>query len=304
MRALFSFFSSLLFAVPLFAQMHAVSVERLPLGESREWNQPVFSPDGERIYFTTAGFNGIWEYSFAGKSIREITDSPRSGFGFAISGDGKTISYRRTLNESSPVRTQELVTQDLSSGTTKVLERGENVSLPTFFHSTVVYLKNGKVTKSVSTESPVGVTLLGIKDTKIGILKDGNEVSLDPLGNGSYIWPSLSPDGTKLLAYEVDRGAFISDLDGNVLAMLGRRDNPVWTRDGKWIVYTDDRDDGHNILSSELYCVSADGAKTVRLTNTDDIIELFPSCSPAENKIVCSSLSGDIYMITYSEEGK
>ncbi len=304
MKSLFILLSSLIFAVPLFGQMHPVAVEKLPLGDNLEWSQPVFSPDGAHIYFTTAGFNGIWDYSVAGKSVRKITDAPRSGFGFAISSDGKTISYRRTLNEASPMRTQELVTQDLSSGVAKVLERGESVSLPAFLHSSVVYMKNGKVTKSVSSDLSAGVTLLGIVNTKIVILKDGREVTLDPLGNGSYIWPSLSPDGTKILAYDMDRGAFISDLDGNVIETLGRKDNPVWARDGKWIVYTDDRDDGHTILSSEIYCVSADGARTVRLTNTDDVIELFPSCSPVENKIVCSSLSGDIYVITYSEEGK
>ncbi len=297
------FLSILLFVSPLLAQIHTVSVEKLPLGDARQWNQPVFSPDGAKIYFTTSGFNGIWEYNTADKSVRQITDSPRSGYGFVLSTDGKTISYRRTFEEGAASRTQELVTQDLASGSARVLERAESVSLPKFVHSTVIYMKNGKVANSVSPETSTGVTVLGIENTKIALLKDGKEISLDPLGNGSYIWPSISPDGTKLLAYDMDRGTFISDLDGNVIEKLGRKDNPVWTRDGKWIVYTDDRDDGENILSSEIYCVSADGSKTVRLTNTDDVIELFPSCSPVADKIVCSSLNGDVYVITYSEEG-
>ncbi len=304
-------------AVPLSAQMHVVSVEKLPLGAEQQWSQPVFSPDGARIYFTAAGFNGIWEYTPSTKSVRQITDAPRSGFGFALSNDGKTISYRRTFDEASRLRTQELVTQDISSGAVNILEKGESVSLPKFSpaspaggQSSVIYLKEGKVVSAASSkvkdshiESASAAVVLGIEDTKIALLKNGSKISFDPLGNGSYIWPSLSPDGTKLLAYEMDRGVFISDLDGNIVKMLGRKDNPVWTRDGKWIVYMDDKDDGHNILSSDIYCVSADGTTTVRLTNTSGVVELYPSCSPVENKIVCSSLSGDVYVITYSEEG-
>lgn len=310
MKAYFVFGTCLLFTLPIYAQMHTVSVEKLQLGSEREWIQPVFSPDGARIYYTTSGFNGIWEYTVSTRSVRQITDSPRSGFGFAISADGKEISYRRTLNEASDFRTQELVTQELSTSAVKVLEKGESVSLPMFLspsvsggNSSLVYLKGGKVASSTASVSSTGTALLGIEDTKIVLLRNGQKVTLDPLGNGSYIWPSISPDGTKLLAYEMDHGAFVADLNGNVLKMLGRKDNPVWTRDGKWIVYMNDKDDGENILSSDIYCVSADGSTTIQLTNTIDIIELYPSCSPTEDKIVCSSLNGDIYVITYSEEG-
>lgn len=302
MKTLLTLFCGFLLSVPLSAQIHTVSVEKLPLGAEQQWSQPIFSPDGSRIYFTSAGFNGIWEFTPSTQSVRQITDAPRSGFGFALSNDGKTISYRRTFDEASRLRTQELVTQNLTSGTVNVLEKGESVSLPKFFKSSVIYLKKGKLANTASTESAAMTVVFGIEDTKIALLKNGSKISFDPLGNGSYIWPSLSPDGTKLLAYEMERGAFISDLDGKILKMLGRKDNPVWTRDGKWIVYMDDKDDGHNILSSDIYSVSADGATTVRLTNTSNVIELYPSCSPVENKIVCSSLSGDIYVITYSEE--
>ncbi len=301
-RTFISIFVGLFFAVPLFAQMHAVSVEKLPLSSQQQWSQPVFSPDGRQLYYTTQDFSGIWEFTLSSKSSRQITDAPRSGFGFALSDDGKTISYRRTLDEASPLRSQELVTQDISSSATTVLERGEDVSLPIFVRSSVVYSKKGVIANATSVDVANGVHLLGIEDTKIILLKNGKKVVLDPLGNGSYIWPSLSPDGTKLLAYEMDHGAFISDLDGNVLRMLGRKDNPVWTRDGKWIVYTNDKDDGNTVLSSDIYCVSADGATVVQLTNTNDVIELYPACSPTENEIVCSSLNGDIYMISYSEE--
>ena len=64
----------------------------------------------------------------------------------------------------------------------------------------------------------------------------------------------------------------------------------------------DDRDDGHVVLSSDLYAVSSDGMTTVRLTDTPGVHEMYPECSPTDNTVVCSSLNGDLYLLTYIEE--
>ncbi len=302
MKTLASLIVCLLVVFPLRAQMRAVVIQKLPLGAEQEWASPVFSHDGSRVYLTNAAFNGIWEYTLSTGSLRQITDAPKSGFGFVVSDDDGMISYRSTTQESAGPRSQELLTQGITSGVVTSIEKGESVSLPKFVRSSLVYLKGGRIATLSSTESTASPVLLGIENTKIVLSRNGDKIILDPLKDGSYIWASLSPDGTKLLAYEMGRGTFISDLDGNILEMLGRKDNPVWTRDGKWIVYTDDKDDGGAIMSSDICAVSADGAATVRLTDTKEVVELYPSCSRMEDKIICSSLSGDVYVITYSEE--
>jgi Tol biopolymer transport system component len=65
-----------------------------------------------------------------------------------------------------------------------------------------------------------------------------------------------------------------------------------------------DNDDGHTITSSDLFCISPDGRTVRQLTFTKNTIELNPKCSPAENKIVCNSLDGEILLMTYVETGK
>ncbi|MCX8057362.1 MAG: hypothetical protein N3F03_07135 [Ignavibacteria bacterium] len=289
----------------LFAQITVTKIEKLPLPFTEEWSYPIFSPDGKKIYLTNSSYNGIWEYNLITSNLRQITDAPGSGFDFSFSDDGNFLVYRKTIyDEKTKERTQELFQVNLKTLSTKKIVSGSDISNPTFIKSNVIY-SSGFETKNLEKVNLSNETkVIGIENTKIVIIHNGVRKVLDPFGNGSYIWPSLSPDKTKLVAYEADRGAFVCDLDGNILAKLGRVDAPVWTRDGKYIIYMDDKDDGHFILSSEIMAVTPDGKSKYQLTSTPNVIELYPSTSPTENKIVCSSLSGEIFLLHYSEVKK
>ena len=250
------------------AQFRIVEVERLPTGDAGAWHQPRFSPDGQRIYFTQQDFGGIWEYRLGDGAIRQITSDRGSGYGYALSDDGSRLAYRRTRYEaSSRRRTQEIVVRDLENGSSSKLSSGRDLSLPVFSGDTVVY-EGMETDAGRPVASSSGVAMLGIQDTKIALRVDGRTVLLDPLDGGRYIWPSLSPEGDRLLAVAMEGGAFISDLDGEILVRLGRRNAPAWTRDGRWIVYMNDTDDGHRITGSDIHVVSADGLESAQLTFT------------------------------------
>ncbi len=291
-----------LFHLAAIAQLNVTKVEKLPLDQSKQWSNPQFSPDGKSIYLTTPDYQGIWEYSLTTQAQRLITDDGRSGFGFVLSPDGKKIAYRRTLNEkNSQGRVQEIVVKELSTSSTQVLASGSDLSTPSFAGTKVIYSEDVS-TKNLEASAAVGKPIiLGIENTKIALAENGNKRLLDPLKNGSYVWPLLSPDAKKIVASDMSKGAFVCDLKGKVLARLGKRNAAVWTRDGRWLIYMNDKDDGHNIISSDLFCISPDGKRMKQLTFTNNEIELYPQCSPVENQIVCSTLDGDIMMLTYEE---
>jgi Tol biopolymer transport system component len=287
------------------SQLSIVNIEKLPLESRSDWDAPQFSPDGKRIYLTTAGYTGIWEYSLDDRSTRIVTEDRGAGYGFVLSPDAKRIAYRRTkTDKETHRRVQEIVVMDLSTGKSTVQASGRDLSLPTFSTAGVVFSGGKEAIDLPSVAKSGEVLLIGIENTKIALVRNGNKILLDPFGKGSYIWPTLSPDRQRIAAYEMSRGTFVCDLDGTVRSELGKKDAAVWTRDGKWLVYMDDKDDGHRILSSELYCTSPDGGTVVQLTDTENVVELYPQCSPTENKIVCSSLRGGIYLLTYKEVGQ
>jgi len=292
------FIVGVFFAASLTAQLKITKAERLPISQSHQWTLPVFSQNGEKIYFTEENFNGIWEYTRSSKSVRQVCDDARSGFGFSLSADGRQLAFRTTTNEGSRDRLQRIIVKDIQTGAVTAVRQGGDVAAPVFSGQTLVSLDAAGPENAAPITGGTPV-LLGIENTKIAMLVNGRKILLDPLNGGSYVWPSLSPNKQLLLAYEMQRGTFVCDLQGGHLIGLGRCDAPAWTRDNKWIIYMADNDDGQRILSSEIMAISLDGKTTIPLTSTPDILEMNPNCSPVDKTIVCSTAAGDLYILTY-----
>ena len=82
----------------------------------------------------------------------------------------------------------------------------------------------------------------------------------------------------------------VMDIEGNILANLGRGEWEQWSPDSKQIVYAMTEQSEFYIEASELYVVNTDGTGKVQLTNTPNVIEVSPSWSPDGTKITCKSL--------------
>lgn len=295
-------FSVALFALQLAAQIQITAVEKLAIPHSEVWLQAIFSPSGKDIYLTNQSYHGIWKYSSKEKTISEITTDAGSGFNFTVSQDETQIAYRRTIqNSSTPQRKQEIVVKSLSTLEEKIVGTGADLQTPVFVSNKLVYTNlQTKKTNIFSTGSSKAI-VLGIEDQKIALMKNGAKKIFDPFGNGRYIWPTFSPNGLQIAAVDMERGGFIVDVDGNNIRLIKRCNSPSWTRSGKYVIGMDDTDDGHTITGSEIIAVSSNGAKRISLTQTADTAELYPKCSPVENKIVCTTLTGDVYLFTYEE---
>jgi Tol biopolymer transport system component len=283
-------------------QIRITATRQLDLPAGQQWLAPRFAPDGLSIFLTTNGYTGIYRYVTATGEFRTVTDEPGAGFGFAVSDDGNRLAYRRTTyGRTAFERTQEIVDVDLRRQTHVQTAAGGNLSTPVFFHEMILYSRGDETASIPQADGAVqSAVLLGIEETKIAIVVNGRKVLLDPFGDGSYIWPSLSPDGSRVVAYEMARGTFVCDLTGKVQARLGRRDAPVWTKDGRWIIGVEEKGDGHRLLGADLFAVAVDGSKTVRLTDSQ-AIELNPSCSPSANTILCNTADGKILLLNYEE---
>ncbi len=288
------------FSFVLRAQVKVTSVEKIILPTTEQWSNAIFSPSEKEIYFTNSNYNGIWQFDLSTKLIKEITRDVLSGFEFSLSSDGKQIAYRRELkSENIRDRKQESVIRSVETLKENIVEKGSDIAVPKFVGNQVLSSQVSKRDVRSFSKSGSQNFVLGIDNAKIFVARNGIATIVDPFVNGQYIWPTLSPDGMHLAAVEMDHGAFVCDLEGKNIVRLGRCDAPNWTPDGEWIIGMDDRDDGNVIYASDIIAVSKDGKQKINLTENSNIVAMFPSCSLNDKKIVFSTPSGELYLLSY-----
>lgn len=286
----------------LLGQLKVTSIEKVPIPSNERWSNPIFSPSGKEIFVTNESYNGIWQYSLSSKLLKVITTDEKSGYNFVISDDGQKIAYRRTVVEGDHIsRIQEVVELDLQSLSKNVLNRGNSISTPVFNRNTVTTLEKISMQKVPSRIMNNTIQVVGIEETKIVLLENGMKKIFDPFKNGSYIWPQLSPDKKKIVAVEMGHSTFVCDIDGSNIIFLGRLNAPQWDRSGFWLIGMEDVDDGHRLISSNIFAKSFDGKQSINLTETFAGIAMYPSCSAVENKIIFNTPDGNVFVLMYEE---
>jgi Tol biopolymer transport system component len=118
-----------------------------------------------------------------------------------------------------------------------------------------------------------------------------------------WIFPELSPDGSKLFAINRRGEIIVTDLQGNRLANLGIGGCERWSPDSKRVVFCVQEESEFDIIASELYIINVDGTGKTQITDTPDEIETGPVWSPDGTKIACGShSSAGIFVIKLSQK--
>jgi len=269
-----------------------------------EYYYPKFSTDNSKIFFSSATYAGIWYYDVNTKQVNNITKEDAAGYDFTTSPDGKEVIYR-TYKMADMKRIFSVVSQNIDTKETKVLVADRKDLYPPKFTTdnklsfavnskleSINYKENAAQLQKVS-EKPVVI----IDNQKIVLFVNGETKTLAPLGEGNYIWPSVSPDNQKLLFTFAGHGTYVSDLNGNIITEIGVANAPQWSPDGKWIVYMVDKDNGQKVTDSEIFIVSADGTKKINITNSKDVYEMYPAWSPDGKRVAFNSEDGKIFIV-------
>lgn len=263
---------------------------------------PSASKSGNKVLLTTDNFTGLWLLDVNTNNIIQLNNYTGAGYNAKfISGEEKVIFRKDDFSRQR--KYSSLIVQNFSDLRETVIEPNtRNLSEASVLkNGAFAYtmadnlqaadLISGKVSPSAITEAVVY-----IENGSIALFNNGTKNILKPLGEGNYIWPSISPDGTKLLFTAAGKGTYVSDLSGNIIANLGYANAPQWSPDGKYVVYMNDKDDGHKLLSSDIYIIGADGQNRTRLTTTEDVLEIYPAWL-SSNKIMFGTQEGVIYFI-------
>ena len=151
------------------------------------------SPDGSYVLITNGANQGLRRYDVATGKTTTITTADGAGFNVQISKNGQELVYRETSFDKQGLRKNNIVRLDMTASKTTTIAKGQR---------DMMAMANTGANMSVS-----------INDRKIVLNKNGKSIVMAPNGpQHSYIWPSISPDGSKLCYYVCGVGCCLSCL--------------------------------------------------------------------------------------------
>ena len=277
--------------------LNVTSIEKVNLPEQAA--VAAISPLGDYLLLTSATNQGLTKYDLASHQTQVLSAAPSAGHNVKISPDGQTVVFREGSFNDKHLRLSSLKSVNLTTGERlELVKPTRDLQGYAVDATTAVAVNKGKYSKkAIGTAKAQKAPVLSIDKGKLMITINGKTRNLSPNGNQfSYLWPSLSPDGTKVLYYLAAHGAYVCDLDGSNVRKVGQMRAPVWYDDNT-IVGMMDKDDGEFIYASTIVATTLDGA-TQTLTD-DATIAMYPHA--AVGMIAFSTPAGEAYIINVTK---
>ena len=275
------------------------SVEKVPIPVDADNAVAAISPGGDYILFTTSTHRGLKKFDLATGETTTLTEAEGAGYGATVTADGKTIVYRETSFTPQHLKMTALKSISTVTGAKRELAPAQRMLQGYRLDgNAAAVISKGKMrvrslngAKIVATPPTLSLT----QNHQMQLTRNGKTTLLAPNGkNVRYIWPSLSPDGTKVLYYVSGVGCFVCDLNGNNVKPMGQLRAAKWY-DNTTIVGMNDQDNGEYVTSPSIIAKTLSGAEQ-KLTS-DEIIAQYPQVSPSSRKIAFETPAGEAYII-------
>ena len=257
--------------------LNVASVEKLDIPTNADSKIAGISPDGTYVLITSQSNDGLQKFDLATKKVTKITDADGAGYNVEISADSKDVTYREVTYLADRSRMTALKRHDFQTAKQSTLVKATRD------------MQQARERKAIA---PIVSTV----DCNLVVSLGTVTKQLNPNGNGTYLWASLSPDGTKILYYY--NGVWVCNVDGTNPQRIGNFRAPQWYNNNV-VVGMNDEDNGYVVTSSSIVAYTLDG--TEQVLTKGGIMAMYPYVSADGSKIVCSTPMGEAYLIMINE---
>lgn len=232
------------------------------------------SPDGATMLFSTDDHTGLKMLKLGTADIITIDEAAGAGFCPVFSTDGKEIIYQ-TAAQIDGLLNRDIRSYSISNGKSKQL---------------AAMSRNDIDLNKIS--GTADYVLAGINN--IVVCENGVTRTIDPIADAhSYLWASVSPDGSRLVFVEPFQGVFVSDLNGdNLVKIASKGAFPSWASNNL-VTFVLSHDDGYVILDSTLRIHDISTGITLDLTDADVKVG---EAAAANGNVVYSTLEGEVFL--------
>lgn len=273
------------------------SVEKVTLPTGLQADQAVISPDGKCVVMSTNGDQSLQKVDLITGKATKVTNNG-SMLGLEFTDDSQDIVFRQSSTNNKRLRYTALKAADLATGAeTTIVKPTRKLNGFAVEGRNVMSVENKKFrAANLDGEKAQKAPVASIYYGQLMVTVNGKTTAINPNGKEgrSYLWPSVSPDGTKVLYYLGSNGCYVCDIDGKNPVRLGEIRAPRWI-DNSTVVGMRDRDNGYVQTESAIVASNLSG---VQQTLTDpSVIAMYPSVSADGSKIAFSTPSGELYII-------
>ncbi len=284
-----------------FAQLLEIgSTQQVALPAGAKVDIATISPNGDYLLLSDQQKQGLQKLDLASGQLTTVTTAYGSEYDAKIIDNGNTIVYRENQIGKDKLKKQSLKSVNLQSGATSTIVDATRDLQGVAANGNVVYaVKKGKLTAKAfnNAKADKSTPVAYVEYGQLMVSRNGKATRLSPNGTEgqSYLWPSVSPDGTKVVYYLAGSGAYTCNIDGSNVQFLGTLRAPKWY-DNNIVVGMLDRDNGEYVTSSEIIAYSADG-KEKQVISDGETVAMYPTVSANGEKIAFSTPSGEAYII-------
>ena len=287
------FISAMMLCAGVFSYAQLVeiqSVNKIDLPEGVSVDKATISPDGSFVVFSQNTVAGLHKMDLASKEINMISANGNS-FDLKIADDG-TVVFRESKTAENKLRYTSLKAVSPRGVETTLVAPTRDLNGFAVNGTNVMTVDNNVcAAKSLNGGVAVQMPVASIRYGQLCI--DGKVISPNGTEGASYLWASISPNGTKVCYYYVSSGCYVADIDGSNPVFVGNIRAAKWLND-LTVVGMHDIDDGQVVTSSKLIAASTDGKVKQELT-ADESMAMFPSTNG--KGIVYTTPAGELFVI-------
>lgn len=281
-------------------QFKVVSVDPVLLPEGRKAYYPVFSNSGSSVLYSNENYKGLYHLDLKRGDETVLSESEGAGYRALFAPDDRTVYYVTTSFKDKR-KFSSLKSSTIQDGAEKVLvEPSRKAIQPVVVGNHLIYAHDQGVSKQKVSNLKSSVSsdlFLTIEDRKLVVHQNGMSKAINPANVESYIWPTVSPNGSKIAFYAIGKGAFVCNPDGSQLVNLGEVEAPRWVNN-QFLVGMDSQDNGHNITASSIVVFDLK-SKTRQVVTGSDLVAMHPSASVVCGSILFNTLDGKLFQMKF-----